>query len=112
MTNIIGDYKFKINGNSDLRSCVVGPNDAKVYSIDVSAPFNSNTANRVDVTVNAQGPSGAFSGGIELEFTDGTGDTYSLNITDQRQDAGRLVGEPQPTVLASEISERTWWVLE
>jgi hypothetical protein len=98
--NLAGDYKISINGNSDLSSCIVGPNGAKVYSIDVSAPFNVNTANRVDMTVNGQGPSGAFSGGLELEFTDGTGDTYSLNITNSsRKDHSLFYNSDQPGIL-------------
>lgn len=84
--NVSGDYDISINLNTDLSQCIVGPKDAKVYSIHVATTAMSDPFEvHLNLTVNAQGPSGAFSGGLELEFTDFSRDTYSLNITDSNR---------------------------
>jgi hypothetical protein len=69
--------QVEINRTVDLSSCIVGNNDACVYSIVLTrqAGFFSYVVNVV-----AQGPRGIGSGWLNLSFTDRAGETYSLGI--------------------------------
>lgn len=65
-----------VNGNSP-QNCVVANNGATVYQIElvpVAGIYD------FQVRVDAQGPSGPFSGSMYLAFRDQTGDTYYLSI--------------------------------
>lgn len=65
-----------INGKTP-QNCVVGNNGAVVYGIDfqkIAGIYG------FQVRVDAQGPSGAFSGYFHLAFQDLSGDVYYLNI--------------------------------
>jgi len=66
-----------INGKTDLSACIVGNDGARVHGITLSR--TSGIYNYV-VNVDAQGPSGAFSGSMYLAFRDRTGDTYYLSV--------------------------------
>ncbi|MBK8469512.1 MAG: DUF4157 domain-containing protein [Candidatus Phosphoribacter sp.] len=66
-----------MNGNTDLSSCVVGNSGAKLFSVKLTK--QSGFYDYV-ITVVAQGPKGAFSGWLNLYFTDRTGDRYALGI--------------------------------
>lgn len=70
--------QVSINNSSDLSQCIVGNDDAKVFSIQVRRDIGS--FYKYSIVVEAQGPKG--SGSLHLKFTDATGDTYSLSITD------------------------------
>ncbi|MGO8902982.1 MAG: hypothetical protein ACLQU5_32265 [Isosphaeraceae bacterium] len=67
----------RINGNSDLSTCIQANDGGCVYGITLtgSPGFYDYVLN-----VDAQGPSGAFSGQMYLSFTDESGDTYCLAI--------------------------------
>ena len=69
--------QVEINSSTDLSTCIVGNSNARVYSI-----YLINQAGFFNYVVNviAQGPSGPFSGWMNLYFTDQTGDRYSLGI--------------------------------
>lgn len=71
-----------INGKTDLSGCIVGNDGAKVYGVTLTR-----TSGIYDYVVNvdAQGPSGAFSGSMYLAFTDRSGDTYYLSIFDSKR---------------------------
>ncbi len=86
-----------INGNTDLSSCIVGNSEGKVYGISLvsNAGFY-----KYRVDVDAQGPSGAFSGSINLAFTDQTGDTYKLAITSSRREEHTVsYNSDKPTIV-------------
>lgn len=72
-----------INGSTDLSSCLVGNSEGKVYGIQLVSNAGIYS---YQVQVDAQGPSGIFSGSINLAFTDQTGDTYKLAITSSRRE--------------------------
>jgi hypothetical protein len=72
-----------INGNTDLSSCIIGNSEGKVYGIRLVSNAGIYS---YQVQVDAQGPSGIFSGSINLAFTDQTGDTYKLAITSSRRE--------------------------
>lgn len=72
----VGD-RVEINGSTDLSACVIGNSDARVYSIELV----KGSVDEFSLSVDAQGPSGFFSGSMNLVFIDGTGDQYSLAIT-------------------------------
>ena len=67
-----------MNGSTDLSACVVGNSGAKLYSVTLAK--QSGVLYDYIVTVVAQGPKGAFSGWLNLYFTDRTGDRYALGI--------------------------------
>ena len=66
-----------VNGNTDLSTCLVGNDNARVYGITLTG---SPGIYDYVVNVDAQGPSGFGSGSLHLAFTDETGDTYYLSI--------------------------------
>ncbi len=66
-----------INGNTDLSPYIQFNDDGKVYHITLQ---NSPGAYDYVIQVDAEGPHGAFSGSGHLEFTDETGDVYTLGI--------------------------------
>ncbi len=66
-----------MNGSTDLSSSVVGNSGAKLFSVKLTK--QSGLYDYV-ITVVAQGPKGAFSGWLNLYFTDRTGDRYALGI--------------------------------
>jgi hypothetical protein len=65
-----------VNGNSP-QNCVVANDEAAVFAIQLQqqAGFYS-----YQIRVDAQGPSGPFSGSMYLAFEDQTGDVYYLSI--------------------------------
>jgi len=65
-----------VNGNPP-QGCVIGNDGAKVFAIELQT-----VAGIYDyqVRVNAQGPSGIFSGSMYLAFEDDSGDIYYLSI--------------------------------
>lgn len=67
-----------INGSTDLSKCIVGPSGALVNTI------YTNTAPGIvyqyAIMVVGQGPSGAASGKLDLEFTDASGGHYLLEL--------------------------------
>ena len=66
-----------VNGNTDLSTCLIGNGNACVYGITLTG---SPGIYDYVVNVDAQGPSGLWSGSLYLAFTDETGDTYYLSI--------------------------------
>jgi len=66
-----------LNGSSDLSHCVVANNNAAVFGISLN---QISGVYSYQVTVDAQGPEGAFSGSMYLYFTDQTGDRYLLTV--------------------------------
>ncbi|MBK8469513.1 MAG: hypothetical protein WAR57_12920 [Candidatus Phosphoribacter sp.] len=70
--------QVQINGSIDLSSCIVGNSNARVFTInlDQQSPILYNYV----ITVVAEGPHGAFSGWLNLYFTDRTGDRYALGV--------------------------------
>ncbi|MFV0385174.1 hypothetical protein [Paracoccus sp. (in: a-proteobacteria)] len=66
-----------INGSTDLQSCVVGNDGARVYSVTLMA---SPGIYDYVIQVDGQGPSGIFGGSWYLAFTDQSGDTYKLSL--------------------------------
>jgi len=68
---------MEINGNTDLSTCVIANDDAKVYGIKLTG---SPGIYDYVVNVDAVGPSGFGSGSMYLAFTDETGDKYHLSI--------------------------------
>lgn len=70
--------QVSINNSSDLSQCIVGNSDARVFSIQVRKDIGSYY--KYSIVVVAQGPK--ESGSLHLKFTDSTGDTYTLSITD------------------------------
>lgn len=66
-----------VDGNTDLSTCLVANDDARVYSITLTG---SPGIYDYVVNVDAQGPSGFGSGSMYLAFTDESGDTYYLSI--------------------------------
>lgn len=75
--------QVQINGNTDLSSCITGPDGAAVYSITLNP--NAGVYDFTIVVV-AQGPSGFGSGSLYLHFTDESGDTYKLWIYSGRKE--------------------------
>ena len=74
---------LKINGTSDLSDIIKFNNGGCVYSISlIKNPSFSLWGYEYEIEVMAQGPSGLGTGSGYLRFTDKTGDTYSLSITD------------------------------
>jgi hypothetical protein len=67
----------KLNGNTDLSTCVRGNDGACVYGITLTG---SPGYYDYVVNVDAQGPRGFGSGWLHLHFTDQTGDRYALAI--------------------------------
>ncbi len=70
--------QVQINGSVDLSSCIVGNSSARVYSITLER--QSPILYDYVISVVAEGPHGAFSGWLNLYFTDRTGDRYALGI--------------------------------
>jgi UDP-2,3-diacylglucosamine pyrophosphatase LpxH len=69
--------RVRINGSTDLSSCIKANNGGCVYGISLNT---SSGMYGYTVTVDAQGPSGWLSGSMYLAFTDQTGDVYRLSI--------------------------------
>ena len=65
-----------VNGSLP-QDCVVANNGARVYAIELQQIAG---LYGFQVRVEAQGPSGAFSGAMHLAFQDSTGDVYYLKI--------------------------------
>jgi len=72
-----------VNGNSP-QNCVIANDDAKVFGIELlsNAGFY-----KWQVRVDAQGPSGPFSGSMYLAFRDATNDVYYLSIYASRRES-------------------------
>ena len=72
-----------LNGSSDLAGCVVANDNAAVFSISLN---QISGVYSYQVTVDAQGPEGPFSGSMYLYFTDQTGDRYPLTVLRHARD--------------------------
>jgi hypothetical protein len=70
--------EVEINESVDLSSCIVGNSNARVFTISLAK--QSPVLYNYVITVVAEGPHGAFSGWLNLYFTDRTGDRYALGI--------------------------------
>ena len=70
--------QLAINGNTNLSSCIVGPDGAHVDSIEVVPIANPIYSYQIQVVGRA--PSGVGSGSLYMFFTDETGETYKLWI--------------------------------
>lgn len=68
---------LRLNGNEDLSSCVLGNDGACAYGIQLK---QSPGIYDYVVQVDAQGPSGAFSGAMYFAFKDASGDIYHLSV--------------------------------
>lgn len=68
-----------LNGRSDLSSCMVANNNGAVFAIRLD---KISGIYEYQLTVDAQGPKGPFSGSMYLYFTDKSGDRYLLTIYD------------------------------
>ena len=68
-----------INGNTDLSGCVIGNSGANASQIYLIQQSNYKTYQYL-LWVYAQGPKGAGSGNLWLQFEDETQDTYLLKI--------------------------------
>jgi hypothetical protein len=66
-----------LNGNADMSSCMTANDGGCVYGFSLTG---SPGIYDYVVNVDAQGPSGVFSGAMYLAFTDQSGDTYKLMI--------------------------------
>lgn len=71
------NQQVQVNGNADLSTCVKANDGACVYGITLTG---SPGIYDFVVNVDAQGPSGPFSGAMYLAFTDETGDKYHLMV--------------------------------
>jgi hypothetical protein len=72
-----------LNGSTNLSNCIVANNNAKVFSISLNQVAGVYS---YQVTVDAQGPEGIFSGSMYLYFTDQTGDRYLLTVFKHARD--------------------------
>ncbi|WP_063041985.1 hypothetical protein [Nocardia grenadensis] len=73
------DQEVRLNGNSNLSTCIVGNNNAKVYGISLTESASS-VYYRYTIYVDAEGPHGFGSGSLYLAFKDETDDVYYLSI--------------------------------
>jgi hypothetical protein len=91
-----------LNGQTDLSHCIVANNNAAVFSIAlnrISGPYT------YQVTVDAQGPEGPFSGSMYLYFTDQSGDRYLLTVFRHARDTHTVsYNSRAPTIIKIEWS--------
>jgi hypothetical protein len=71
-----------VNGNSP-QNCVVANDGAAVFEIDL---INNAGPYDYQIRIDAQGPSGPFSGSMHLAFKDATGDVYYIYIYSSRRE--------------------------
>ncbi len=89
-----------VNG-SPVSNCVIGNDEAKVYNILLTKTTGIYT---YQVSVDAQGPKGAFSGYLHLAFTDESGDTYYLKIySSSREQHTVNYNSDKPNIV------KIWW---
>lgn len=69
--------QVSVNGNTDLSTCLISNDGGCVYSITLTG---SPGIYDYVLNIDAQGPSGIFSGSFYLAFTDESGDTYYIFI--------------------------------
>ena len=74
-----GEGMLAINGNTDLSGCVVGNSNANASQIYVIRQQNYKTYEYL-IWIFAQGPEGAGSGNMWLQFEDETRDHYKIKI--------------------------------
>lgn len=67
-----------INGSTDLSRCIVGPSGALVNGIYINTV--PGRLYQYAIMVTGQGPSGASTGKLDLEFTDAGGNHYLLEL--------------------------------
>jgi hypothetical protein len=70
--------QLAINGSTNLSTCIVGPNGAAVDWITYQT--NNGIINSV-IYVYGQGPKGAGSGSLSLQFLTQAGQTHTLSLT-------------------------------
>ncbi|MBX9815266.1 MAG: hypothetical protein K2X76_11235 [Sphingomonas sp.] len=101
-TGLAPGQAVTINGNADLSSCMTGPGNGAVYSIELQQ--DSGFYNYI-ITVLAQGPTGAFKS-MYLHFTDETGDRYKLWIYSSRKQLHTLAYDSdKPNIVKIEWSD-------
>lgn len=86
-----------VNGNSP-QNCVVANDKGTVFGIELlaNAGFYS-----YQVRVDAQGPSGAFSGSMYLAFEDATHDVYYLSVYSSRRESHTVsFNSSSPNIIA------------
>ena len=86
-TGLRAGQMVAINGNTDLSSIMRGNADACAYTITCS---DSGGIYDYILSVTAKGPEGFGSGNLYLEFTDKSGDTYSLKIYSSKKELHTL----------------------
>jgi hypothetical protein len=86
-TGLRAGQMVAINGNTDLSSIMRGNDDACAYSIICN---DSGGIYDYILSVTARGPEGFGSGNWHLEFTDESGDTYSLKIYSSKKELHTL----------------------
>jgi hypothetical protein len=90
-----------LNGNTDLSTCMVANDGARVYGITLTG---SPGIYDYVVNVDAQGPSGFGSGSMYLAFTDESGDTYHLSIYSSTRSVHTVrYNSKQPAI------KKIWW---
>lgn len=101
-TGLAPGQAVTINGNADLSSCITGPGNGAVYSIELQQ--DSGYYNYI-ITVLAQGPTGAFNS-MYLHFVDETGDRYKLWIYSSRKQLHTLAYDSdKPNIVKIEWSD-------
>jgi hypothetical protein len=96
-----------VNGSSP-QNCVIANDDAKVFGIQLlsNAGFY-----KWQVRVDAQGPSGPFSGSMYLAFRDQTNDVYYLSIYASRRESHTVsFNSDQPNIVAIYWSDYSFTV--
>lgn len=73
-----------LNGKTDLSSCMVANDHGAVFGIRLDKISEDNVSEiyEYQLSVDAQGPKGIFSGSMYLYFTDQSGDRYLLTVFD------------------------------
>lgn len=103
--------QVSINGSTDLSHCMQANDGGCVYGITLA--FRPDNLFGYVLYVDAQGPSGWFSGSMYLRFTDFTGDTYCLSILDRTRKMHEVgYNSKLPAILKIEWSDTLMTCLE
>jgi UDP-2,3-diacylglucosamine pyrophosphatase LpxH len=76
-----------LNGAADLSRCMVANNNGAVFGIELNKVAG---VYQYQISVDAQGPEGPFSGSMYLYFTDQSGDRYLLTVFKHARDTHTL----------------------
>lgn len=97
------NQQVELNGNTDLSSCVQANGGGCVYSVTLSN--SPDPIYDYILNVDAQGPSGIFSGSMHLAFTDQTSDTYHLAVFSSERKMHTLqYNSKQPAIMSFQWS--------